>query len=71
MSNEYEMKIEELEKRITELEEDIPYTYLLSHSFLRRAFTILGHLMIAQLIIMLPLTIIIYLFTGRTPDYGY
>ena len=71
MSNDHELKIEELEKRIAELEEDLPYTHLLSHSFLRRAFTVWGHLMIAQIIIMVPMTIILYLFTGEAFDYGY
>jgi hypothetical protein len=65
-----------LEKRIIQLEEQIgkfekqissqrlPDTDLLSPSFLRRAFTVWGHMFVAQLLIAIPIYCVIFLLAG-------
>jgi hypothetical protein len=52
--------------RIISLENRIPNTSLLSPKFVTRAFTVWGHLWVAQLIIALPLYCIIFFLASLT-----
>jgi len=49
-------------KSSSDLEQRLPRTNLLSHSFLTRAFTVLGHYFVASLIIVIPIYILIFIF---------
>jgi len=56
-------EIDALKQRIDALErisEPVPNTMLLDTSFLKRAFAVLGHYMVASLIIALPFYILIF-----------
>ncbi len=72
-----EQKVVELENEISQLKNRIPDSKLFSHKFLNRAFAVLGHNMIAGLLISIPLYILLFviagLFLGNTQffDYGY
>lgn len=56
-----------LEERIVSMERrqsmqpDLPQTALLSGSFLTRAFAVLGHYIVASLIIVIPIYIVIFI----------
>lgn len=59
-------EIQALRRRLDLLEagarpQDLPATMLLDHSFLRRAFAVLGHYMAASLLIMIPFYIVFFL----------
>ena len=43
--------VEYLERRITALESRVPRTRLLSHSFLDRSFAVLGHYLVAAVVL--------------------
>jgi hypothetical protein len=47
-----------LEQKMQKLEENIPQTWLLSDSFLKRAFAVVGHYFVASLIIAIPFYIV-------------
>jgi hypothetical protein len=53
-----EERLAQLEDRIAELEESIPATMLLHHSFLARCFAVWGLNFVASLIISIPMTIL-------------
>ncbi|MDT8325328.1 MAG: hypothetical protein RRA94_14540 [Bacteroidota bacterium] len=65
--NELQSQIKVLEERIVSTERrqsmlpDIPQTALLSPSFLTRAFAVLGHYIVAGLIITIPIYIIFFI----------
>ena len=59
-------EIEHLRQRLDALERNgaarsLPETALLDHSFLKRAFAVLGHYLVAGLIIAIPFYILIFL----------
>ncbi|MCB2204544.1 hypothetical protein KQI65_07335 [bacterium] len=64
--NELQTQIKVLEERIVSTERrqsmlpDIPQTALLSGSFLTRAFAVLGHYLVAALIITIPVYVVIF-----------
>ena len=53
-----ENRIKQLEQRIASLEGRLPDSRLFSSKLLTRAFTILGHVILAQLIIVVPLWVL-------------
>ncbi len=55
-------RIKHLEGRVAFFEGRYPNTSLLSPNFLARAFTVLGHLIVAQLIIAIPIWILVFGF---------
>jgi len=65
--NELQSQIKVLEERVVSTERrqsmlpDIPQTALLSPSFLTRAFAVLGHYMVAGLIITIPIYIVMFI----------
>lgn len=65
--NELQTQIKVLEERVVSTERrqsmlpDIPQTALLSPSFLTRAFAVLGHYIVAGLIITIPVYIILFI----------
>jgi hypothetical protein len=65
--NELQSQIKVLEERVVSTERrqsmlpDIPQTALLSPSFLTRAFAVLGHYMVAGLIITIPIYIVLFI----------
>ena len=60
-------QIKVLEERVVSMERkqhmqpDLPQTNLLSGSFLTRAFAVLGHYLVAALIITIPIYVIIFI----------
>lgn len=58
-------QIQVLHQRLSLLEQTgprkLPETLLLSDNFLKRAFTVLGHNMVASLIIMVPFYLLMFL----------
>ncbi len=72
-----EQKVLELENEINQLKSRLPDSNLLSSGFLSRAFAVLGHNLIAGLLVSIPLYILLFiiasLFLGGTQymDYGY
>lgn len=64
---EMELEISNLKKKINYLENHLNYqpklpdTNILSDNFLKRAFAILGHYIVASLIIVVPLYILIFI----------
>lgn len=69
---EAQREITHLRRRLDALEDRrietaLPQTMLLDHSFLKRAFAVLGHYFVASLIIVLPfymLALVIFLLVG-------
>lgn len=62
-----EKKLADLERQIRRLEyleAWIPNTNLLSPSFLSRAFTVWGHLIVAQLLITIPIYCLLFILQG-------
>lgn len=65
--NEVQTHVKTLEERVVSMERrqsmqpDLPQTALLSGSFLTRAFAVLGHYIVASLIIVIPLYILIFI----------
>ncbi len=63
-------EIEALKNRINALEAKLYYTnlvpdsWIVSESFLKRAFAVLGHHMVASLIISVPLLCIVFAFNN-------
>jgi hypothetical protein len=53
-----ENQIKQLEQRIASLERRLPDSRLFSPKLLTRAFTVLGHVILAQLIIVVPLWVL-------------
>ena len=63
-------RLQELEDRLDELEEEIPDTGLLVQSFIKRAFTVFGHNLSANLIVSIPLVLIFqYLIVKFMTNY--
>lgn len=63
-------RLQELEDRLDEIEEEIPDTGLLDQSFIKRAFTVFGHNLVANLIVSIPFVIIFqYLIVKFMPNY--
>ncbi len=62
MEKSLENKLQELQERIIELESSLPDTALLDHSFLKRAFTVFGHNLVANLIVSIPFVILFQYF---------
>ncbi|MBN1446479.1 MAG: hypothetical protein JXA28_01010 [Bacteroidetes bacterium] len=64
--SELQSHLKTLEERVISMERrqsmqpDLPQTALLSGSFLTRAFAVLGHYIVASLIIAIPIYIIIF-----------
>ena len=64
--NELQTQIKVLEERVVSMERrqnmqpEIPQTALLSGNFLTRAFAVLGHYIVAGLIITIPIYVIIF-----------
>ena len=60
-------QIQVLHQRLMQLEQSnngggrVPETMLLSDSFLKRAFAVFGHSMVASLIVMVPFYLIVFL----------
>lgn len=66
-----EEKIQQLEQRlstqqtaISEVEKDLPVTALLSPKFVTRAFAVWGHAAAAQIMIVVPIYCLIFLFSA-------
>jgi hypothetical protein len=65
--SELQSHIKTLEERVISVERrqsmqpDLPQTALLSGSFLTRAFAVLGHYIVASLIIAIPIYVIIFI----------
>ena len=59
-----EKKVSQLESKIQQLESRLPNTSLLSPNFLSRAFTVWGHLFVAQLLITIPLYCLAFILAG-------
>ena len=65
--NEMGTHIKVLEERVVSMERrqamqpDLPQTALLSGNFLSRAFAVLGHYMVAALIVTIPIYVIIFI----------
>jgi membrane-bound ClpP family serine protease len=63
---EAQRQIQTLRARVDELERranltELPHTMLLDPSFLKRAFAVLGHYLVASLLIALPIYLLIFL----------
>ena len=61
-------RIISLHKRLMRIEKGksqtgLPNTMILSHSFLKRAFAVYGHVFVVGLIIMIPLWFLMFLFS--------
>ncbi|MFQ5633229.1 MAG: hypothetical protein ACE5I1_31070 [bacterium] len=54
-------RIAELESKVSMTGSTLPKTDLLSDSFLRRAFTVWGHQIVASLIVVLPIYLLIFI----------
>jgi hypothetical protein len=69
-------RVEELERHLdlpTVLDADrrpVPDTWLLSESFLKRAFGVLGHYLVASLIIAVPFYLLLFLFALALGGFG-
>ncbi len=59
-----EKRIKELEEKLAKLEDRLPHTGLLSHTFFRRAFTVFGYNFIAGMLIFIPFYLIIFILTA-------
>ncbi|NOZ09322.1 MAG: hypothetical protein GXO91_10700 [FCB group bacterium] len=72
-----EQKIIELENDVKQLKSRLPDSNLISPKFFKRAFAVLGHNLVAGLLVSIPLYILLFiiasLFLGGTQymDYGY
>ena len=65
---EAKQEIAQLRARVERLEhpggttDTLPRTQLLDHSFIKRAFAVLGHYLVAALIITIPFYLLLFLF---------
>jgi hypothetical protein len=60
----FEKQISSQQTSISNVSQRLPNTDLLSPSFLRRAFTVWGHMFVAQLLIAIPIYCLIFLLAG-------
>ncbi len=51
------------ERQLEELRALLPNSSIISHSFLRRAFTVWGHVLVAQLMIAIPIYCLVFAVT--------
>jgi len=58
---EFEKQLTQQQKALTAAGNQLPDTSLLSPSFLTRAFAVWGHMIVAQLLIVVPLYCLIFL----------
>jgi len=59
-----EQRIAALEGRLSAVEVRLPRTQLMSASFMSRAFAVLGHYMVASMIIAIPIYIFAFIFAA-------
>ncbi len=71
-----ESRVLKIENNMKVIQNLVPKTNLMSHSFIKRAFAIMGHYIIASLIIVIPFYLIIFIIVakfwkGSGVGYGY
>ncbi len=57
-----EKRIVDLERKLDNLQNEIPRSGIMSDSFIKRAFTIFGHNLVAGLMVTIPFYLLFFIF---------